>query len=148
MLHHLEGERLAVAGCHFGDAVRAIAAASSDGKRLAVLVYNHDPLDDTSTGPARHASLTVRGLPFSGKMRVSHYAIDPEHSDVFAAWEKLGAPRRDAITAEQIRQIKAHDGLELAGPPASVAAVTQGGSWSAEVALPPHAIALFVLSAE
>ena len=148
MLNHLEGERLAVTGSHFGDPVRAIAAASSGGKRVAVLVYNHDALDTASRGPAQQVALTVRGLPFSGTMRVSHYAIDPGHSDVFAAWEKLGAPPRDAIAAEQIRQIKSHDALELAGPPTSVAAVTKGGSWSTKVGLEAHSIALFVLAAE
>jgi xylan 1,4-beta-xylosidase len=148
MLTHVEGQRLAVAGSQFGDPVHAIAAASSDGKRLAILVYHHEPRDTRSAGPSQPVALTVTGLPFDGAMRVSHYAIDSGHSDVFAAWEKLGTPPRDAITPEQIQQIKAHDGLELVSPPARVAPVTKGGSWSAELRLEPHAIALLVLAAE
>lgn len=147
MLNHLAGRRLPVGGAHFGEPVGALATASDDGKRLAVLVYNHDPLDTASAGPARPVGLTVRNLPFAGRLRVSHYAVDPDHSDVYAAWRKLGSPGSGAITAGQIRQIKSHDALEAAAPPAA-ATVAKGGDWSAKLTLAPHAVALLVLAGE
>ena len=93
-------------------------------------------------------SLTVRGLPFAGAMTVTHYAIDSGHSDVFAAWHKLGAPARDAITPEQVRQIKAHDALGMAAPPTTVAKVAKGGEWSVKLDMEPHGVSLFVLAAD
>ena len=144
MLTYLGTARLPVSGAHFGDQVGAIATRADDGKRLAVLVYNHNARDAAAVGPAQKVRVALQGLPFGGKATLRHYAIDPDHSDVFAAWQKLGSPNQQQITPEQIQQIKTRDALEQAAPPKALT-LTQGGQWTAELELPPHAVALLLI---
>ena len=147
MLSHLDTNLLRVSGSQFGDPVHAIATRSDDGKRVSVLVYNHDALDHDCAAPSQDINLTVSNLPFAGRARLTSYRIDPDHSDVFSEWEKLGAPARADITDAQIRQIKLRENLEMAHP-AKVLTMAKGKSWSTSLQLAPHSIALFVFTAE
>ena len=145
-LRWLDGEWLAVSGAHLGQAVHVLATVSKDGRQLAVLVYRHDWLDRSGSGSVVPVTVSVRGLPFGGRVRVRQFRIDSGHGDVFAAWRAQGSPSHAAITAEQVRAIEAHSGLETLEE--GTLPVERGGVWTAASDLEPHAVALFVLTAE
>jgi xylan 1,4-beta-xylosidase len=74
------------------------ALASLDDKRLCVLVWHYH--DDDVPGPAATVELTVQGLDKSlQQARLTHHRIDSEHSNAYAAWQKMGSPREPS--AEQ-----------------------------------------------
>jgi xylan 1,4-beta-xylosidase len=98
LLEQLGDERLAVAveGDGGGGLVSAIAARRDDGS-TGVLVWNSsldqsrmpfDPLLD------RDVTLSLSRLS-SGDVTVRHWRIDEDHSNVFAAWRRLGGRERD-----------------------------------------------------
>lgn len=145
MLNSLDTAWLEVAGAHFGEPVHAIATLADDRSRLSVLVYNHDASSRETGGAARPVELTVRGLPFGGPVVVREFRIDPTHSDVFAAWEALASPAVSQITPAQVQKIKEHDGLEP-GAPVRTQDLAKGGTWTTSLSLPPHSLALFVLT--
>jgi xylan 1,4-beta-xylosidase len=143
-LKHLDQEWLPVSGAAFGDQVHALATRAADGKRVSILIYNHDPLDLQHTGRPVPVALSVANLPFGDRMAVDEFRIDSRHSDVFAAWEAEGSPAHGAITAEQVRRIKKHDRLEQVGPTRAVPC--PNGAWTTETSLEPHAVVLLVLT--
>jgi len=112
-----------------------------------VLVYNHDWMDARTSGRAEGLTLSVRNLPFGGRVKVRQFRIDSKHSDIYAAWQAEGSPSYKAITPEQIKRIKAHDRLEMPGPERTLT-LRKGGAWSTELRLEPHGVALFVLTPE
>ena len=72
--------------------------------------------------------------------------IDTAHSDVFAAWEKLGVPARQDMTPADIREIQPHGNLEMAAPVKTVTRVRRGDAWTTKLSLDPHGVAMFVLT--
>ena len=69
--------------------VSAIASRGSD--RLAVLAWHYH--DDDVTGPVANVTLEFDNLPASvSSVAVTHYRIDDEHSNAFAAWKRMGSP--------------------------------------------------------
>jgi len=146
MLNYLDTNCLEVSGAHLGEDVHAIATLSDDARRLTALLYRHDAANPTTKGAARKVELRIDNLPFDGKAGLREFRIDSSHSDVYAAWEAEGSPSHAAITADQVKRIKAHDPLETARPEQAVT-LTKGGTWNTSVELDPHAIALLVLTA-
>ena len=145
MLNHLDTNLLEVKGRQFGDMVSAIATRSDDNSRVTVLVYNHDPMDGENKGPDQRVALTIEHLPFTGTARIVNYLIDPGHSDVYAAWATEGSPPRAEITAEQVGRIKAHDGLETAGPARTVL-LRAGVPLKTDITLPANSMSMFVIA--
>ena len=144
-LNHVDTRWLKVEGTQVGDLVGAFATLADDGSRLSILVYSHDRLDLDAAKRPQPVALTVRGLPFGGKVHLRQFRIDSAHSDVYAAWKAAGSPKPKAISPEQVRAIKAHDALE-AGAPDQTLTLEKGGSWTTKLELEPHAVALYVLS--
>jgi xylan 1,4-beta-xylosidase len=70
--------------------VSALAALGE--KELCALVWHYH--DDDVPGPAAAVALTVQGLDKSLKQaRLTHHRIDGEHSNAYAAWQKMGSPK-------------------------------------------------------
>jgi len=75
--------------------------ASRDANEIAVLVWHYH--DDDVPGPDAQVELAVRGMP-RGFTHVEHFRIDGEHSNAYAAWQRLGSPPTvDQATWDQLR---------------------------------------------
>lgn len=128
-----------LAGGVRGDAdVGVIATRGAD--QLAVLVWHYH--DDDVPGPGAAVTLDLRGLP-RGFTRVTHFRIDAEHSNAYAAWQRMGSP---------IAPDKAGwDALRAAGQLAALQdasdIVATRGQAHLEFALPRQAVSLLVFSA-
>lgn len=108
-------------------------------KEAAILLYRHD--DDWDAQDDAEVTLTVEGLPFSGNVRVTHYRIDGQHSNAYAAWVAQGMP--DWPQDGQYDAIKARDGLEYLEPPHT--AVLEDGRLNQCFSMPAHAVSLLLL---
>ena len=118
-----------------------ISAIASRGEhRLAVLAWHYH--DDDVVGAVANVELAVDALPASAtSVRVTHYRIDDDHSNAFAAWKRMGSPV--APNNAQYAALKAAGGLaELA--PASRTAVTKGAV-TLPFTLPRQGVSLLVL---
>ncbi|HEU5396814.1 MAG TPA: beta-xylosidase, partial [Verrucomicrobiae bacterium] len=100
----MSGERVAVDGGTGYDAekilrhgvrgnpdVSGLAAYDSEKGRVTVMVWNY--ADDDVPGPEAAVDLALDGLPMqNGRVRVTEFRIDTDHSDAFAAWQRMGSP--------------------------------------------------------
>jgi xylan 1,4-beta-xylosidase len=66
------------------------AVATRDGDKLSVLAWNYH--DDDVVDGAAEVTLDLDGLP-SGPLRLTHYRMDHDHSNAYAAWKAMGAPQ-------------------------------------------------------
>jgi xylan 1,4-beta-xylosidase len=68
------------------------AVATIDGKKVAILVWHYH--DDDLPGPEANVHLSLRGLPrvFAKETKLTHYRIDRDHSNSYAAWLAMGSP--------------------------------------------------------
>jgi xylan 1,4-beta-xylosidase len=151
MFGKMSGKRLAVESDHavaldkiLKDGVRdkpdVSALASLDRDRLCVLAWHYH--DDDVPGPAAAVELALRGLPVrTGDVRVQHYRIDGEHSNAFAAWQRLGSPKQP--TAEQYAKLEKAGRLTALGEPETVRA--EDGKVTLRLSLPRQAVSLLVL---
>ncbi len=115
------------------------ALASLDKNKLCVLVWNYH--DDDVPGPAAKISLNLSGLPSILNVKVTEYRIDQEHSNSYAAWQKMGSPQPPSPN-QYAELAKAGQLAQIENPPA---VVVDGGAASFPVTLPRQAVALFVL---
>ena len=117
------------------------ALASLDGKRLSVLVWHYH--DDDVAGPEATVELKLTSLPLAnGAAKLDHFRIDENHSNVFAAWKRMGSPQ--APSTEQYAQ------LEKAGQLATLGETTPVRIASGEAVLkfplPRQAVSLLQLT--
>jgi xylan 1,4-beta-xylosidase len=88
------------------------AMASRQERTLSILVWNyHD--DDLPALPAE-IELIVEGLP-KGRVQLSHYRVDADHSNSYEAWKKMGSPQNPS--AEQYARLERAGRLELLNSP-------------------------------
>ena len=101
MLGMMTGNRVGVAGDSAYDAasilksgvlgertdINALAAKSAHG--ATVLLWNYHDNDVIDNGSP--VSVTIKGIP-AKKVVMTHYRIDQEHSNSYAAWKKMGSP--------------------------------------------------------
>jgi xylan 1,4-beta-xylosidase len=116
------------------------AVASRDGNKLCVLVWHYH--DDDIAGPDAAVALAIAGLkPAAGAARLTHYRIDGDHSNSYAAWKRLGSP-----LAPNEKQYAA---LEQAGQLATLTAPAQvpvvDGAVTLKFKLPRQGVSLLVL---
>jgi xylan 1,4-beta-xylosidase len=97
--------------------ISALAARSA--RSATVLMWNYH--DDDVPAPAAAIRLSIDGLP-AGRATLTHYRIDEDHSNSYAAWLKMGSPQKPT-PAQYAELEKASELRELA--PAR--AVTIGG---------------------
>src|SRR5262249_40426289 len=63
--------------------------ASIEQNKLCVLVWHYH--DDDVPGPPAALEMSIRGLPTQNSAaKLRHFRIDNQHSNAFAAWERLG----------------------------------------------------------
>lgn len=69
------------------------AFASIDAHKMYVLVWHYH--DDDIVGPDADIQLKLNNLPLtSGTAKIREYRIDSDHSNAFAAWQKMGSPQK------------------------------------------------------
>ena len=79
------------------------ALASRDGNKLYVMLWHYH--DDDLAGPAAEVELTLANLPqTSGTAKIEHFTIDAEHSNAYAAWQRMGSPQEP--TPEQYAELE------------------------------------------
>jgi xylan 1,4-beta-xylosidase len=66
--------------------------ATMERSRIAILVWHYH--DDDLPGPEANIRLNLRGLPraFAKEMKLTHYRVDRDHSNSYAAWLAMGSP--------------------------------------------------------
>ena len=79
-----------------GTAPDISALASADAHSLSVLLWNYH--DDDRPAPPAEVSLAVTGIP-SRAATMTHYRVDDDHSNAYAAWLRMGSPA--SLTAAQ-----------------------------------------------
>jgi len=144
LLSKLGPERVAVTQGDFSQPVRALAARTGP-QAAQVLLYHFAERNEEGTGEPARVNLTVQGL--AGLVaRVRKYQIDRTHSNFFRAWERLGRPRPEQLTPQQIAQI--HEAAQLAFTDQVDILQSGGGRISLEVELPVNSVVLLVLNEE
>ena len=89
--------------------------------------------------------LAVAGLPATARQAtVTHYRIDENHSNAYAAWKRMGSPI--APTRRQYDELEAASRLALLEEPRS-ASVTDG-TLALTFALPRQAVSLVTIEWE
>jgi xylan 1,4-beta-xylosidase len=118
------------------------ALASFDGRRLAVMVWHYH--DDDVPGPDAVVELGVSGLAaLRGGATLTHYRVDGEHSNAYAAWQRLGSPL--APTEQQYAALEQAGKLAVLGAPERIA--FQDGATTIRFSLPRQGVSLLVFEA-
>ena len=154
MFAMMGGQQIAAASDHqialdaaMKDGVRTDAdvgsVATLDGKTLSVLVWHYH--DDDLAGPDADVRLDLRGLPaaFAKDAKLTHYRIDRDHSNSYAAWLKMGSPIAPS-TAQRAAMLKAAELATMEDAPATIAA---GRKATLSFKLPRQGVSLIVLTA-
>jgi len=114
------------------------ALASLDKNKLYVLVWHYH--DDDVPGPDANVSLNFVGLPSPANMKVTEYRIDQDHSNSFAAWQKMGSPQ--SPSPDQYAELEKAGQLAQVDEPHVI--TTNGGISSLPITLPRQAVSLLV----
>jgi xylan 1,4-beta-xylosidase len=116
------------------------SVASIDGKRLAILVWHYH--DDDLPGPDAEVRVLLRDLPagFRQGAKLTHWRIDRDHSNSYAAWLAMGSPI--APTGEQRATLLKAATLATVAPPEELPAGAE-----LRFRLPRQGVSLLVLTA-
>jgi len=115
--------------------------AAIEQNKLSVLVWHYH--DDDLPGAAAALDLSIRGLPVkSSTAKLRHFRIDKDHSNAFAAWERLGSPQNPAD--EQYAALEKAGQLTELGEPASLTIKDQ--KVAIQFDLPRQAVSLLELA--
>lgn len=116
------------------------ALASRDSRRVAVLVWHYH--DDDVPGPSADVSLVVEGLGTHGSTaKLQHFRIDGDHSNAYAAWQRMGSPQRPSPA--QYAALEKASGLAPLAAPSTVS--ISGGRATIPFTLPRQGVSLVVL---
>ena len=122
------------------DAPDINAMATRRPQELDILVWNyHD--DDIATDPAA-IRVRIEDLP-EQKMRVEQFRMDPDHSNAYAVWRKMGSPQQPTTT-QQV-QLEKDGMLEAMEPPELQMNNSKPHTGTLEFTLPRQGVALFRL---
>lgn len=113
--------------------------SSLDGDSLSVLVWHYH--DNDVPMPDADISIAIRGLPWDGKGKLTHYRLDDDHSNSYALWLKQGSPQTPS--SEQYAALKAAGDLATMDNPSSVD--VNDGSAQLSFKIPIRALSLIVL---
>jgi len=137
----LDAETIRAKGVRSNPDVSALA--SLDKNKLAVLAWHYH--DDDLPSPTAAIELTLDHLPIpAGKVSVTQYRIDAEHSNSYQAWKRLGSPQ--SPTPEQYAQLEKAGQLATIGGPEAIP--IGNGKAIVRLKLPRQAVALLVCSWE
>lgn len=141
MFGMMEGKRVAVTASNMyplqtilDSSVRATtdigAIASKGEKTAAVMIWNYHDAD--TAGLTQTILVTVKGLP-AGKVRMTHYRIDDQHSNAYTVWKKMGSPlhptKAQFIVLEKSGQLQKLADIQLAN-----------SNYSAKITLPKQGV--------
>lgn len=118
------------------------AIASLDNGKIAVLLWHYH--DDDVTGPVANVNLAVGGIPFAGRLKLTRYVIDGDHSNAYSAWKKMGSPAQP--TPEQYDRLVGAGELAQISQPDTINIVD--GKLALPVALPRQAVVLCILEGQ
>lgn len=91
-------------------------ASRSDGK-VSILIWHYH--DDDLPGPDAAVAIHLNGLSRNGgPTTLTHWRIDQDHSNAFAAWLRMGSPQNP--TADQYHQLERAGTLEQMDSPTQV----------------------------
>jgi xylan 1,4-beta-xylosidase len=112
--------------------------ATRAATKAAVMLWNYH--DDDKQGPAEPVRLELNGLK-AGKVTVTEYRIDQDHSNSYEVWKKMGSPQKP--DPKQITILEKAGQLEKISKPYVIH--SRSGQATIEVALPRQAVSLFML---
>ncbi|MEZ0496146.1 beta-xylosidase [Sphingomonas sp. IW22] len=124
--HQLPVERIMAEGVRGPADVGTVAAR--DGDRVSVLVWHYH--DDDLAGPDAAVRLSLKGLSPALRRgaRVTHYRVDRDHSNSYAAWLGMGSPlapsdeqRAALIKAAELKTVAGEQRLSTTGNGATLA---------------------------
>lgn len=116
------------------------ALASLTRNKLSVMLWHYH--DDDVPGPAADIELVLDSLPLhAGTARLRHFRIDSEHSNSFAAWQRMGSPPKP--TPKQYALLEKAGQLAVKGAPETLR--VKGGKTMVRLKLPRQAVSLLVL---
>ena len=114
--------------------------ASCDGRNQCVMAWHYH--DDDVPGFDASVTLAFAGLPRrSRSARVTHYRIDEQHSNSYAAWRRMGSPI--APTKAQYAQLQSAGELEMLAPATTIE--SKNGRANLAFTLPRQGVSLLVL---
>jgi len=113
------------------------AIASITKNTLYVMIWHYH--DDNVAGPEANVELTLANLPFvSGNAALTEFRIGNEHSNSFAAWQRMGSP--PAPTPAQKAELARAGQLARMGTVRAIA--VRNGQASISLSLPRQAVSL------
>jgi xylan 1,4-beta-xylosidase len=118
--------------------VSAIASIAM-GKLYVMLWHYHD---DDVPGPSADVELVIDNFPVKrGTVRLRQFRIDNEHSNSFAAWQRMGSPPKPS--AEQYRRLEQASQLAEIGPRETLRMTN--GKTIFNLSLPRQGVSLLIL---
>ncbi len=147
LLHALDGPQIAVegGGDGFGGLIQARAVHDTDG-RVAALISNAAWEPSQAVGKAeldREVTLRVVGLAAGQRYRLRHYRVDKDHSNIYAAWAKLGRP--DWPQPVPLAKLREGDRLDLLEDDKDIVAGNEG-TVELQFALPMPGLSMLIFS--
>jgi len=125
-------------GVRAGAEINAFAARSEH--EISVLVWNYH--DDDLPAEASPIELTIAGLPATASRGLlEHFRVDSDHSNSFAAWNRMGSPQ--APTTEQLEKLQSAGQLHLLDSPSWIP--IEKGAADLNFAMPRQAVSLLRL---
>lgn len=117
--------------------INALAAKSAHS--ATVLLWNYHDNDVIDAGSP--VSITIKGIP-AKKVLMTHYRIDQEHSNSYAAWKKMGSPANPSQA--QIAALEKTSKLATIGKPKTLQVREQ--QLVVQMQLPRQAVSFIKLS--
>lgn len=143
LLSRLGNQRLDVE-CHAaGNNEKFGLLATRNGRVGSYMVWNFEDGISDMYG-RRSFELNIRDREALGTYYVAEYRIDQNHSNANSLWHEMGCPKEPSI--EQIRKLRASDGLEPMGMPRAVN--RDGKDFTLTLTLPQHGVSLLQIVPE
>jgi len=115
------------------------ALATADKNSVSVMVWNYHDADIPRE--AVPVTITIKNIP-AGKVLMSHYRIDQDHSNSYEVWKKMGSPQN--VTDEQYQQLERAGQLELLQAPQWITTIQ--GEATTKFILPAQGVSLIRLT--
>ena len=113
--------------------------ASVEDDRLAALVWHYH--DDDVPGPTASVELELRGMPWNGNRKLTHYRVDQQYSNAFEKWKTMGSPQPP--TEEQYAELTTASKLSVLEAPRPL--TIKDGSTAVTFDLPRQGVSLLLV---
>jgi xylan 1,4-beta-xylosidase len=123
-----------------GNASDVNALAAKDEHSATVMIWNYHDNNDL-TIPASPVTINMKGIP-NGKVFVRHYRIDPDHSNSYETWKKMGSPKNP--DAQQFETLEKAGQLQMFSSPEWMS--TKNGEAQVKMELPIQGVSLLQIS--